>query len=449
MSPSPPATKLKKHANNDIKAPSKAIKLNRDHLEKPQPGDKIDHSIAASHSNTNAVGNSRPISLKRVKKEKKRYQELVIDGFTITAFRTWEDLQDEINERISESRQNAQHDDIEMPNTSCSNGTTSSLTTSEPNLHSNQSNTPATNSISTPPPPIQQIRQSPSSSGANSDHIAATETQRNHTGRLDDLNSQDHRHHHLGSNTIDHQRNQTMYNFMDQQYHQLYQQMQNSAQQLHNLPPFPSVPHPQNSYFSLIDHPHKAYLKAHLPTAQTPYAPPPMMSMPNPSSMISPPHFNSPYTITNTVISRQTSIIPSAPMPGSLEHLTSRYGRHPYFSAAEQSMTLPTFSQHHPGNYLPSPTERSFMEFARSYATTSPSYASFMNQVAMPKSLMDAPRFSNQIYRMTLDQQPRTMTSFGGGPGPFPGFDPTGRPPISMLPPHYTMWCPSSPSSSS
>jgi hypothetical protein len=158
--------------------------------------------------------------------------------------------------------------------------------------------------------------------------------------------------------------------------------------------------------------------------------------------------FNSPYTITDTIISRQTSIIPSSgmpPMPGGLEQLTAgRYGRHPHLSALDHPMSTPAFGQHQSASsYMPSPTERSFMEFARSYANASnmsSGHSNFMNHAAMPKSSVGPPSFYGQLERMTMDHQHRTMVqSFGaGGANPFSGFNPAARPPtISMFPPHY------------
>lgn len=100
----------------------------------------------------------------------------------------------------------------------------------------------------------------------------------------------------------------------------------------------------------------------------------------------------SPYIITDTTISRQTSIIPTAmDHVASAAAAASRYGHHasmlqsmnhynsPAASAAaavaSASQTHHTSSMYYPP---PLPTERSFMEFARSY-TGGPAYPSLMH----------------------------------------------------------------------
>lgn len=157
---------------------------------------------------------------------------------------------------------------------------------------------------------------------------------------------------------------------------------------------------------------------------------------------------NQPYIITDTTISRQTSIIP--PLPPSLDHAATegRYGHHstsmfnqfgsynPAAAAAAASVAAQT---HQSSMYYSHPVERSFMEFARNY--TGPrqpthnhlgsSYPSLMNSSSTTSLTAPPPApplppgssvtASNNPYafdrwtpRMAFDHHQRTLSRFSG-----------------------------------
>lgn len=168
------------------------------------------------------------------------------------------------------------------------------------------------------------------------------------------------------------------------------------------------------------------------PPQPPPPPPPPLLAPPQPppiQSYFPPPHnpalassalaasyHASPYTITDTIISRQT-IIPSSMGMG---HLSG--GRFNHFPPMLPPPPPPNALEHgstsllkQTTSYMPSPTERSFMEFARSYASAS-NMANLMNQPP-GSSLRGAGAFNPGFDRSGLSDQQRALAAFASATG--------------------------------
>lgn len=117
----------------------------------------------------------------------------------------------------------------------------------------------------------------------------------------------------------------------------------------------------------------------------------PMMSSMGLGPMASP--YSCPSICITDTISRQTSIIPplGAALEQSTQQTSTRYGHHPAMLAHPSSHLTPTgHSMFYP---MPqTPTERSFMEFVRSYpAPNHMNYPSLMNSLIPPSPLQAGP----------------------------------------------------------
>lgn len=82
-----------------------------------------DHKLIELETSTDRCGSSRqadldpakdPTGVASPKKKEAKYEETIIDGFAICAFESWEDLQDELNERIALDRANKDNVACEM-----------------------------------------------------------------------------------------------------------------------------------------------------------------------------------------------------------------------------------------------------------------------------------------------------------------------------------------------
>lgn len=215
-----------------------------------------------------------------------------------------------------------------------------------------------------------------------------------------------------------------------QQQSILHQQTQSNSQHQPPLPPpQPTLIQPQIP--QSIHQSHSQYLQRH-PQLSTPQPPlqaqshphilPPHLQSPMhpyssqpPSSMMSSMGLGalpSPYScppsiyITDT-ISRQTSIIPP-PIAPALDQApphaqTSRFGH----SSVLQSITPYNLSPHHPMYYPTLPTERSFIEFARSY--TGPGHLGYSNLMNPYPSPSQSSSITANPY--SFDRWPRATAS--------------------------------------
>lgn len=196
-----------------------------------------------------------------------------------------------------------------------------------------------------------------------------------------------------------------------------------NPQQTYRPPPTPQMhaPYLNQSYpFSsahlhpLNQHVSNVHQQAYQSATQS-HVPPPHACQPQQQSSstissmsmsaITPNYSYPPYIITDTTISRQTSIIP--PLPTALDQAAVRYGHHP--NILTHSMNFNPIQTPHPSLYYPhSPTERSFMEFARSYTGSShlSSYPSLMNSLPTHSSnITTNPYGLDRWPRMAIDHQ--------------------------------------------
>lgn len=74
-------------------------------IERVEQAINVDSSSSSGHQLATIKPPDGPTSV-TVASKKSRYEETIIDGFAICAFKSWEDLQDELNERIASNKAN-------------------------------------------------------------------------------------------------------------------------------------------------------------------------------------------------------------------------------------------------------------------------------------------------------------------------------------------------------
>ena len=433
-------------------------------------------------------------------KKKRKCEEVIVDGFAICAFKSWEDLQDELNEEIAANKANASSNTTTTTTTgtatkydavfptaqkSASNQKNGSSKSSSKHKHSSST---STTSQTHPEETIAQSDNSSAGSANKKEDTAKSNKSSSYSMQHSQQNLRSPLHVNLQTetkfssqfqpqqhSTIRHQSFQSPWNIgsttpqvpapqqpmnssqcrpcsvspppqppppppvnqvnqmpyqppnpainphlfpnhaiqnMHQQQHNMHQQQQNmhqqqqNIQQSSNLNPHPALQHP----------PQLPPFSAYPPQMQSSST---MTSM-SMSALGSPYSCPPPFIITDTTISRQTSIIP--PLPSALDQAAaaSRYNHHANMlqsmnsynqaavAAAAAAAAAATSSHPHPQMYYPPLTnERSFMDFTRSYTGQSNHLSGYpMNPISTPApSIADSPYGFDRWPRMALDHR--------------------------------------------
>lgn len=401
--------------------------------------------ISKNRNDTNEAKRKK----KKETRARKRYEEIVIENVTINAFKTWEDLQDELNEQISAERLNNQRNRAPLSPTDFDYQGSTSQASFEPRKSTledqrvpqvpiEDANKQAnSDSVREDKPDTDEVKDLPQACDAQNvpahEEVKQEHKKKRRRGRDDhvqpDRNSSARRDARDNERVFEYPRatewipQRDLYarclsNEKDPSFiardtslphpiqpisgpnsHRINSSLHPDRLELESEfnrighrpfgPPLVNLPgepigynfHHHNpsaafgpqvnttnqylhQYFNTnlySQHPRENQHQFGLPPTNQPFLPPhnPMLAS---SSFATP--YASPYTITDTIISRQTII----PPPISMNHMGAV--RYSHFSPP------PSALEHGPAallkqspNYMPSPTERSFMEFARSYAS--------------------------------------------------------------------------------